>query len=585
MVNVKTDMKVLLIYPYFLEERIQVEEIGIPPIGLYYVAAVLKENHYDVEILNWYNINKTPDKITEVLVEKRPDVIGFSVLHANRWGGIEISRIAKDLDPKVKIVFGGIGSTLLWEHFLKHFSEIDFVVMGEGEYAFLNLIKSIEEKEIGEFEDIKGIAFRKNGKIVKTKEAELEHNLDALPIPAKYFDYQHLSSTRGCPWKCAFCGSPRFWGRKTRFRSPEHFVKELEHLYNKGITFFYFSDDTFTIDKERVIEICRRIIEKGLKITWYAISRVDYVDDDILYWMRKAGCIQISYGVESGSEKIRRILDKNLNTKQIKKAFALTTKYGILARAYFIYGSPGETWETIQETIDLIHEIKPLSVVYYILDVFPGTELYSQLQEKLNITDDIWLKKIEGIMYFETDPHMSDELILAFGKKLRTDFYENIHTFVDSIPLMDKEELYEMHSDFCSRLGMTFSHGDYSKIDVVKEKDKTAEKLYKRSLSYHPNHRAYLGLGILKQKNKAYKESIKNLSEGIEFFPESEDLNLCLGISYMSLRDYNRAISYFSKFPEAKQANYHLARCYNELGDSEKEAAFLEKFEILDKGP
>ncbi len=188
-------------------------------------------------------------------------------------------------------------------------------------------------------------------------------------------------------------------------------------------------------------------------------------------------------------------------------------------------------------------------------------------------------------MYFETDPHMSDELILAFGKKLRTDFYENIHTFVDSIPLMDKEELYEMHSDFCSRLGMTFSHGDYCKIDVVKEKDKTAEKLYKRSLSYHPNHRAYLGLGILKQKNKAYKESIKNLSEGIEFFPESEDLNLCLGISYMSLRDYNRAISYFSKFPEAKQANYHLARCYNELGDSEKEAAFLEKFEILDKGP
>ena len=139
--RLKQNMKILLIYPYWIEERKNIEDVIVPPIGIYYVGAVLKENHYDVEILNWYNINETPEKITTILRSKKPDVIGFSILQANRWGGIEIARIAKQIDPKVKIVFGGISATFLWEHFLTHFPEIDFVVIGEGEYTFLNLVR------------------------------------------------------------------------------------------------------------------------------------------------------------------------------------------------------------------------------------------------------------------------------------------------------------------------------------------------------------------------------------------------------------------------------------------------------------
>ncbi|MEA3280475.1 MAG: cobalamin B12-binding domain-containing protein [Thermodesulfobacteriota bacterium] len=138
-------IKILLIYPYCLEDRIHAEEVSIVPIGLYYVGAFLKENHYDVEILNWHDINKTPQKIKETLIIKKPDIIGFSILHANRWGGIDIARIAKQVNPEVKIVFGGIGATFLWKHLLTHFKEIDFAVIGEGEYTFLNLIKCIEK--------------------------------------------------------------------------------------------------------------------------------------------------------------------------------------------------------------------------------------------------------------------------------------------------------------------------------------------------------------------------------------------------------------------------------------------------------
>ena len=570
-------MKILLIYPYWLEKRIRTEDMVVVPIGVYYIAAVLKDAGYDVDVLNWHSINETPEKIKEVLLEKKPDVIGFSILQANRWGGIEISRIAKEIDPAVKIVFGGPSATFLWAHFLTHFKEIDFVVVGEGEYPFLNLIRCIEKGDDAEFENIKGIAFRKKGRPVKTEKAEEIRDLDELPNPARYFEFQHLVLTRGCTGKCNFCGSPRFWGGNIRSHSVGYFIEQIERLCRKGITHFYFSDDTFTFNKKRVIELCKKIIEKDLRITWVAISRVNFVSEEIIRWMRKAGCIQISYGVESGSEKIRKNLNKKIKTEQIEKAFAVTAGYGILPRAYFIYGCPGESPETIQETIALIDRIKPLVIHFFILSIFPGTILYSKFKEKTNTSDDIWLKRIEEVKYFETDPQLSREVVLSFGQKLRSFYHQRLPAFVDDIRLIDRKEFYPMHSDFYSRLGMTFDHGDYSKVDAIKDNVKIAEKLYKKSLTYHPNARAYLGLGIIRQKERAYDASIRILSEGVEHFPEDVQLNLCLGISHMNLGAFQKALSYFLKFKDSKETLGFIVNCYEAMGNFEKASQFRSK--------
>lgn len=558
-------MKVLLIYPYPLFDRSQEEDIKPVPIGVYYVGAVLKEEGYEVEVLNWYKIHKTPERIAEVLLEKKPDVIGFSILNANRWGGIEIAEIAKQLDPKIKIIFGGVAATFLWKHFLKHFPQVDFVVIGEGEYAFLNLVKLIEKEAYKKINTVRGIAFRKNGKIMQTKDAPVIQNLDQLPIPAKYFEYQHIVFSRGCPWKCTFCGSPKFWNGKIRFHSPANFVKHLEMLYNKGIKFFYVSDDNFTIKKTKVIEVCKGILDKGLQITWVAISRVSYVDEELLYWMRRAGCIQISYGVESGSTKIRGLLNKKVETEDIKNAFALTVKHGIIPRAYFIYGSPEETWETVQETIDLIHEIKPLICILYILEIYPGTKLYLDFQRKYHVTDDVWLKRMEGICHFDTDSSLSQETVFAFGAKIRAALYEQLDRFVESVDLIDKEELFEGHADFYSRLGMTFSHGDYSQIDAIKDKVGIAERLFRKSLGYYPNQRAYLGLGLLEQNRMAFEEAVEILSSGLKLFPESEELNLCMGINCMNLGDFSRALHHLLKVDDSEEAQYYIEKCRKEL--------------------
>ncbi len=557
-------MKILLIYPYCLENRLHEEDASIVPMGLYYIGALLKENGYDVDILNFHGMSSEQGNIKAILKEKNPDVIGFSVLNANRWGAIDIAKLAKKLNPDVNIVFGGVAATFLWKHFLTHFKGVDVVVIGEGEIAFLNLIKALEAQN--DIESVRGIAFRKGKEIIRTQAQEPIQNLDELPIPAKYFTYQHLALTRGCAGNCTFCGSPKFWNRKVRFHSPQYFVNQLEMLYQRGVRFFYVSDDTFTMREDDVIEICKKIIEKNLNISWAAISRVNYISDAMLYQMRKAGCIQISYGIESGSEKIRELLNKKITTEQIKRAFSLTTRYGILARAYFIYGCPGENDETVQETIDLILEIKPLSVIFYILDVFPGTALYDEFMEKFGLTEDIWLNRIEDILYFEKDPELPKERVLAFGQRLRTAYYQHLPEFAAAIELTDQPELYEMYAEFLSRLAMTFSHGDYAQMDAIPDKTRTAEKLYERALRYYPDHRAYLGLGMVYQKQKNFQQSARILEQGLARYPDSDSLNLCMGICLMNMGNFNKALDYLLKIKHSKDAAYYISQCHQILG-------------------
>jgi anaerobic magnesium-protoporphyrin IX monomethyl ester cyclase len=565
-------LKILLIYPYCLDERPQDDDVRPVPIGVYYIGALLREHGFHVEILNWYNINKTPGLIKKNLLKHHPDVIGFSILHANRCGGIDIARQAKKLNPRVKIVFGGIGATFLWSELLASHRFIDFIVTGEGEYSFLRLVRQLQQRveDDAGLKAIPGLAYREKGRNVLNDEAEAITDIDRLPNPARYFTYQHVISSRGCPYNCTFCGSPRFWKRRVRFHSPAYFVEQLELLSDRGVSSFYVSDDTFTLKKERVIDICRLILDKGLPITWMAISRVNCIDAEILYWMRKAGCIQISFGVESGSRRIRDFLNKKIETADIVRAFALTRSYGILPRAYFIYGSPGETWETIQESVDLMHMIKPLDMASYILDIYPGTALYAMYQEKTGHGDDIWRRKIEDIMYFETDSALSAETVLAFGEKLRSEFYGNLHRFAAGIELVDDRDLYREHADFCSRLGLTFSHGHFARIDAVRSKEETAAALFARALQYHADQRAYLGLAIIQQKNREFSKAAATAAEGIRHFPASEELHICQAISYLNLGRFQQALTALEGCRGSPAAAPYIKECRRRLDQEER---------------
>jgi anaerobic magnesium-protoporphyrin IX monomethyl ester cyclase len=564
-------MKILLVYPYFLDPRLSVEDIQSPPIGIYFVAAFLKAAGHEVEVFNWHDRKISPQKMADVLREKKPRVIGFSILHANRWGGIEIARIAKRIDPGVKVVFGGVGATHLWDHFLKHFPEVDFIVAGEGEAPFSRLVATLESKAPAELEDIPGLAFRKAGRPFITAPAETVCELDALPMPGRHFDLAHVALTRGCVSNCAFCGSPAFWGRRIRSHSADYFVEQLAMLRRRGRRFFYVSDDTFTLDRPRVLDVCRRIVRQRLDIKWAAISRVDAVDEEVLAWMRRAGCIQISYGVESGSATIRRRLNKRISEPQIRQAFELTQRYGIMARAYFIYGCPGESQKTIQETIDLMRAIRPLGAVFYILDIFPGTALYADMKRRLKVTDDIWLKRVEDIMYFETDPALSAEQILDYGRLLREAFHRGLPGFVEALTPIDDPEFHPLHADFFSRLAMTFDQGDYARVEAIPDKPRLSKILFQRALDYHPDARAYLGLGILNQRSGRYKDSADILTSGLSHFPDDEHLLMCLAVSLMNLERFKEALPLLKRCPNQPQTKQLAAACRQALRENQVE--------------
>lgn len=535
------------------------------PIGLYNIAAVLKHNEYEVALLNLNAGGHSPEQVMRSIEQFRPDVIGFSILNANRWGGIDLARRAKALDASIVTVFGGVGASYLWKHLLTHFAEIDYVVIGEGERVFLDLVRCVE-RDVGlNVGRLGGVAFRKDGRPARTTCDPFIEDLDQLPDPTQYFTYQHLSLTRGCPANCRFCGSPGFWGRQVRYHSPGYFVGQIQRLASRGVSFFYFSDDTFTLRKKTVIAVCREIIARQLNVHWAAISRVDTVDEEILSWMRRAGCIQISYGIESANRHVRHGLDKRINLQDVKAAFAATRRYGILPRAYFIYGCPGDSHETMQENLDLIREIKPLGAIFYILAIFPGTQLYEAYLARTGATDDIWLAAMEDILYFETDPAMDGETVRTYGRTLRDGFHHMLPTFAEDIDLVDDPDFNPLHADFLSRLAMTFHQGDYARIDAIPDKNETAAKLYRRALDYHPDARAFLGLGMLGQHRNDFTAASEILNRGLAHYPKDTALQVCMAVNDMNQGGYREALQRLQQMDPTPQTREWISRCRKEM--------------------
>jgi radical SAM superfamily enzyme YgiQ (UPF0313 family) len=571
-------MRVLLVYPYFLEPRMHEDDVRAMPMGLYAIGAALKNAGYEVALFNGYGFQGQADRIQEVIERFRPDVLGCSILNANRWGGIEIARLAKGIDAGIVTVFGGVGASFLWAHLLNHFPEIDYAVIGEGEQTILELMACIRSNDLDGLQRIGGLARRVDGRATATPCELPVENLDCLPDPSRHFSYPHVALTRGCPAACRFCGSPAIWGRKVRFHSAGCFVDRLARLVNRGLRFFYFSDDTFTLRKRLVIDVCREILDRRLDINWVAISRVDAVDAEVLAWMRRAGCIQISYGIESGNPGIRALLNKRLSAADIANAFALTTRFGILPRAYFIYGCPGETDATIQETLDLIQAIKPLDAIFYMLAIFPGTGLYRDYLARSGQNDDIWCRRIEDLLYHETDPQLSAEQVRTWGQTLREGFYRRLPDFVAAIELENDPAFNRLHADFLSRLGLTFQQGDFARIPAIPLKNKVARSLHQRSLGYYPDPRAFLGLALLEQQCGHFHKAVAEAQKGLVHCPDSRMLKTCLVVNRMNLGDFHEALEDLQRLEARPETIDMIIACLQALGrDTEVNAWRLKR--------
>lgn len=389
-------MKIALIFTSVSLEKnwgslvAQDERVGImPPLSLAYVAAIAERAGHKVIIIDAVAENLSLNDIVQKIEQFSPDMLGFTI---TTYGLHQTLDWIKKIKEKVclPVMVGGWHLSIYPRETMRH-EAIDYALIGEVEDTLPNFLRALESKD--SLYDIKGVAFRDNGKVILDSFAPVTSDIDSIPFPARhllknerYFNiltriknFTVILSARGCPYKCVFCdlNTKRF-----RMRSVMNFVDEIETNYKEfKIREFDIYDSTFTIDKERVMKICEEILKRKLMVSWTARTRVDNVDRDLLRIMAKGGCNTIMYGIESADPEILRRLKKHIDIDMIKEVLKWTREFGIKALGFFMIGSPGETYETAMKTIKFSTKAGLDYIQFTRLIPYPNTEIYRMLIE------------------------------------------------------------------------------------------------------------------------------------------------------------------------------------------------------------
>ncbi len=372
-------MKVVLVQPP--PRHIAKDDIVVPPLGIAYIAAVLEKKGHKVSIIDAFAEMMSMTAFEERIKALAPDVVGITGMTPVIDNAFRAAIAAKKHSRHV--IMGGPHVSVVKREIFSQCSDIDYAIQGEGEGSIVQLSDALESGK--DISAVPGLIARD----FENPPAGFADDLDSIPFPARHLlpneRYSYILSegkvttmftSRGCPYHCVFCDKAVF-GSKWRARSAANVLDEIDFINkNFGISSIIFYDDLFTLKKERVIQICRGILEKGLRIEWKCEGRVNIADEETLKWMKKAGCSMIAYGVESGNQKGLDYLNKGTKVEQIRTAFKLTREAGIKPMAYFILGIPVETYDDEMRTIKFAKEIRPVYAQFSILSPTPGTKLY-----------------------------------------------------------------------------------------------------------------------------------------------------------------------------------------------------------------
>lgn len=412
------------------------EDAGVyPPLGLLYLHASLGQirPRDEVKIFDCMAEGIDLNSLTARLLNYEPHIIGITVLTFHL---IDVylcaAEIKKNL-PDTILILGGPHAHLFPKEVLSN-PDIDYVITGEGEISFPALISHLESSS--ELPTIPGVFYRSAGGDVKGSPPTLIKDLDSLapidftsikleryrPVMEKELSAM-LMSSRGCPYKCIYCDRPHL-GNIFRPHSPKRVIEDIKRAMECGIKSFQFFDDTFTVVKSRVEDICRMIIEDGLDITFSLRARVNTVDEGLLISLKKAGCRRISFGVEAGSNRMLKSLRKNITIEEVTRAFQLCKKIGIETLADFIIGGPDQTKKDVEETIDFALKLDPSYAQFTVMTPYPGTDLYQMGMDRGLIKTDYWKEFARNpSLNFKTpvwEEHLNrDELVELFHHAYR----------------------------------------------------------------------------------------------------------------------------------------------------------------------
>lgn len=385
------------------------------PIGLGFLQAMLKSRGYACRLANLSG--KSRKEVLAYLKRQQPDVVGVSMFTFNRKRSYELLQLAREACPAAVTLAGGPHPTHLAEEVFEDCPALDAIVKGEGEPILLGVVERLQVAPgTGLWKKAPGLILRDG----ETASQPVLEDLDIMGAPAAHFEadflddlgqLSYLSTSRGCPATCNFCNTPEFWGTSIRFRGPEAVLKEMQLLREQhGLTYYSFRDDTFTGNKGRILTLMDLLQRSGMHPLWNCQSRVNLVDEDRLVAMKRAGCEFMQFGVEHGSERVLALLDKGTSMKHVRQALGLVRKVGMNLGIYLITGIPGETWEDVEQTAELIRTAKPHDCQISPLALYPGTRMYDQIRAEGRVSRDFFRASGDAEIFARMDAHTEKAL-------------------------------------------------------------------------------------------------------------------------------------------------------------------------------
>jgi radical SAM superfamily enzyme YgiQ (UPF0313 family) len=378
-------MNIMFVNPPY-KSKIQ-EFLGAhtPLLGFGSMGYQLEREGHNIEILDCPTLGLNLSNATKFVGKVDPDVVGITSTTPSFSEACKMARAVKDLKPECVVVMGGPHTSFEDQSTLES-PYVDVVVRGEGELTMRDLVTRLEKGE--SLSKVLGITYKERGVVLRNPDRPFIEDMDTLfvnyhNLPMSRYKFEGLNyativSSRGCPFGCVFCSSSLLHGKKWRCQSAERVAREVRFLNDEyGVKHIEFLDDLFTFDNKRVEEICRIFHREKLDVQWFCSSRVDTISNELMAKMRRAGCVGIYFGVESGCQRVLNLLRKGIRIKQVIKAVKGAKEVGIETVATFILGIPGETVDDIRKTIRFAKTLKPDYAQFTFCTPYPGTELYT----------------------------------------------------------------------------------------------------------------------------------------------------------------------------------------------------------------
>lgn len=427
---VKRSVKVALVNPprfagSFLHPQ-------FPLRGLAYMAALLLKNGCDIKVMDCAGVNMNQDGLKKELGSFEPDIVGITSMTVTFPSALQTALVTKSICPSALTVLGGPHVTVMDIDTISRFAYVDVVVRGEGEQTFLELARCVARGE--KFHEVAGITFRKDGEIVRTPDRPFIQNLDELPYPAYQLfpmdKYRFMGkkvlpimTSRGCPFRCAFCLASKMSGKQIRERNPKNVAEELEWLIStQGADGFTFHDETFTCDKKRVFEIFEELRNRKIDLPWDCTTRVDQISKNLLSKMKEANCQMVGFGVESNSPTVLKAMKKGTTVEQNEMAVKWAREVGLSFGVFLIIGYLGETMTTLKQSLDFVRRAEPDDILISFATPYPNTEFYDQVKDAGWKMSTDWSRYDNITPVFE-NPSLPPEKMIEVRRKFYDQFY------------------------------------------------------------------------------------------------------------------------------------------------------------------